>query len=197
MTSTTRVLLAALLAMLLAAAPARAAGPEGGGSHDRALLVGGADADRVVAEWSAMGVDVVRVFALWSRVAPAHRPPGFDGADPDSPGYDWSRLDEAIRRVRGAGMRVMLTVSGPGPLWSSRSPGQHHPQIRPDPAKFARFASAVARRYAADVDRYIIWNEPNLPSWLQPQAKCVRRHCTPVAPGLYRGLVRAAYPAIK
>ena len=56
---------------------------------------------------------------------------------------------------------------------------------------------AVARRYGADVDRYILWNEPNLPSWLQPQASCVRRRCTPVAPHLYRGLVRAAYPAVK
>src|SRR5215218_6339729 len=193
----TRVLLAALVLSLLAAAPARAAGPEVGVSDDRVLLVGGADADHVVAEWSAMGVDVVRVFALWARVAPARRPAGFDAADPSSPGYAWGRLDEAIRRVRGAGMKVMLTVSGPGPLWTSRHPGKHHPQIQPDPAKFADFATAVARRYGADVDRYIIWNEPNLPSWLQPQASCAHRRCTPVAPHLYRGLVRAAYPAIK
>ena len=48
-----------------------------------------------------------------------------------------------------------------------------------------------------EVDRYILWNEPNLVSWLQPQASCVHRRCTPVAPHLYRGLVRAAYPAIK
>ena len=74
----------------------------------------------------------------------------------------------------------------------------------PQPALQARPARssptsrrAVARRYGADVDRYIVWNEPNLPSWLQPQAACVRRRCTPVAPHLYRGLVRAAYPAIK
>jgi hypothetical protein len=193
----TRVALAAVLATLLASAPARAAGPEVGVSDDRVLLVGGANADRVVAEWSAMGVDVVRIFALWSRVAPAHRPPGFDAADPASPGYDWPRLDEAVRRVRAAGMRVMLTVTGPGPLWSSRSPGSRRPQVKPDPARFAAFASAVARRYAPDVDRYIIWNEPNLPSWLQPQARCAHGRCTPVAPGLYRGLVRAAYPAIK
>jgi len=102
-----------------------------------------------------------------------------------------------LRRVRGAGLRVMLTVSGPGPVWSSRSPAKHNPRYRPDPARYADFASAVARRYGADVDRYILWNEPNLPSWLQPQAKCTRHGCMPVAPNVYRGLVRAAYPAVK
>ena len=108
------------------------------------------------------------------------------------------RFDEAIGRVRRAGMKVMLTVSGPGPVWTSRSPGRGNPRYKPDPAEYADFATAVARRYGADVDRYILWNEPNLPSWLQPQATwCAHRRCTPVAPHLYRGLVRAAYPAIE
>src|SRR3954470_24362918 len=85
------------LALLIAAAivsagaaTARAAGPEVGVSDDRILLEGGADADKVVGEWRAQGVDVVRIFALWSRIAPAQhseRPPaGFDAANPNSPG---------------------------------------------------------------------------------------------------------------
>ena len=204
MTPTSRFALAALLAAVLAAAAAstaHAAGTEVGVADDRVLLDGGARADRVVAEWRAQGVDVVRVFALWTRIAPApgsaREPGGFDAADPNAAGYAWGPLDEAVRRVRAAGIRVMLTVSGPGPLWSSRSPARRNPRYRPDPAKFAEFARAVARRYGADVDRYIVWNEPNLPSWLQPQAKCAHRRCTPVAPHLYRGLVRAAYPAIR
>ncbi len=195
-----RLALAALLALALAAAgaaSAHAAGPEVGVADDRLLLEGGADPDRVVAEWRANGVDVVRIFALWSRIAPAHEPPGFDGANQHAPGYTWGRLDEAIRRVRAGGLRVMLTVSGPGPVWTSRSPARRNPRYRPDPAEYADFVTAVATRYGADVDRYILWNEPNLPSWLQPQARCVRRRCTPVAPHLYRGLVRAAYPAVK
>jgi hypothetical protein len=204
MSLTPRLALAVLLTAVLAAAgasTAHAAGPEVGVTDDRLLLEGGADVDRVVGEWRANGVEVVRIFALWSRIAPAQhseRPPvGFDGADPGAPGYDWGRLDQAIRRVRGAGLKVMLTVSGPGPVWSSTSPAKHNPRYKPDSAKFAAFARAVALRYGADVDRYIVWNEPNLPSWLQPQAKCAHRSCTPVAPHVYRRLVRAAYPAIK
>ena len=52
------------------------------------------------------------------------------------------------------------------------------------------------RRYGADVDQYILWNEPNLPVWMQPQADCGKQRCTPVSPNVYRAMVRAAYPAI-
>ena len=156
-----------LLVFLLLAAPARAAGPEIGVADDRVLMAGGAEADRVVAEWRANGVDVVRIFAQSPRIER----------------YGWSELDQAVARVRGAGMAVILTVVGP--------------HVRPTKTRFAAFAGEVATRYGADVDRYIIWNEPNLPSWLQPQARCTRHGCTPVAPHLYRGLVRAARPAIR
>ena len=35
------------------------------------------------------------------------------------------------------------------------------------------------------------------PTWLYPQSRCSRGRCTPVSPHLYRGLVRAAYPAVR
>ena len=34
------------------------------------------------------------------------------------------------------------------------------------------FAGEVAARYGDRVDRYILWNEPNLGGWLRPQASC-------------------------
>src|SRR6202008_3180757 len=58
------------------------------------------------------------------------------------------------------------------------------------------FATAVAKRYASRVDRYILWNEPNISIWLSPQARCRKGRCTPVSPHLYRALARPAYPAI-
>jgi hypothetical protein len=160
------------------------------------LLSGGLLASRAVSEWSANGVDTVRVFALWSRIAPARRPRGFDPDDPGDPHYDWLHLDDAVARVRGAGMTVTLTVTGPGPVWTSAAPRRRQPAYRPRPAAFAAFAEAVARRYGASVDRYLLWNEPNISAWLAPQARCSRGRCTPVSPHLYRALARAAYPAI-
>src|SRR5918999_3480037 len=111
-----------VVAVLVPAAPAAAAGPEIGIADDRVLLPGGPAADRAVAEWRALGVDVVRIFAQWSRIAPAARPPGFDAADPAEPSYAWAYVDGAVNRVRAAGMRVTLTITGPGPQWTSTMP---------------------------------------------------------------------------
>ena len=152
--------------------------------------------------WAAAGIDTVRIQVRWVGVAPepdaTRPPPFFDAADPDDPRYDWAYLDRAIGLVVGAGMKPILAVTGSGPLWSSRVPSLGNPRYQPDPVKFGQFAGAVARRYGAVADRYLIWNEPNQPLWLQPQQQCPdgARRCIPVAPHTYRELVRAAYPAI-
>jgi hypothetical protein len=185
-----------LLLLLVLAAPAEAATPEIGIADDRILMPGGAAADRAVAEWRALGVDTVRIFALWSQIAPAQKPKGFRAGDPNDPYYQWFYLDNAVDRVRAAGMTATLTVTGPGPAWTSANPGRRQGKWKPRPSAFAAFAEAVAERYASRVDRYILWNEPNISAWLSPQARCRRGRCTPVSPHLYRALVRAAYPAI-
>src|SRR4051794_29536635 len=99
-----------ILFLLVLAAPARAAGPELGIADDRVLLAGGPEADAAVAKWSSMGVQQVRILVLWSRVAGTSR----------SAPKDWGYLDAAVNRVVSAGMKPMLTITGPGPLWASR-----------------------------------------------------------------------------
>lgn len=180
-----RPLLAALILLVLAA-PAHAAGPEVGIADDRVLLAGGPEADAMVAEWRDLGVQQVRILALWSRIA---------GPSPSAPD-DWAQLDQAVDRVAAAGMEPLLTITGPGPLWSSRRAERGEPRYDPDPGAYAAFARAVAERYGDRVDRYILWNEPNIGTWLRPQAACFGKVCTSVAPHLYRALVRAAYPAV-
>ena len=174
---------------------AHAAGPLVGVTDDRILLAGGPQADRMVADWKRDGVDVVRIYALWRRFAPSptakHKPAGFNGSDPSS-GYNWFFLDQAVNRVRAAGMKVMLTVSGPAPRWATnhaRTSGTFEPNVR----EFADYAQAVATRYASSVDTYVLWNEPNSGAFLLPQT----RHKTIVAAQTYRNMVRAAYPKVK
>ena len=96
-------------------------------------------------------------------------------------------------------MRVMLTITGPGPTWTSSEPSRRNPRWKPSATAFAAFSRAVAARYKDQVDRYLIWNEPNQQGWLQPQWDCDSRsrNCTPVSPHVYRGLVRAAVPQIR
>jgi hypothetical protein len=189
-------LLLCLVLLLVVATPARAAASEIGIADDRVLLAGGPVADRAVAEWRALGVDTVRIFAHWGQIAPPRKPARFRPSDPGDPNYRWFYLDNAVERVRQAGMSVTLTVTGPGPPWTSRNPSRRQGQWKPRPSAYAAFAAAVAKRFGSRVDRYILWNEPNIWIWLSPQARCSRGRCTPVAPHLYRALVRAAYPAI-
>jgi hypothetical protein len=160
-------------------------------------------APAAVTAWRQMGVDVVRIHARWWEIAPdgnARRAPsGFNAANHNDSHYRWANLDNAVRMVREAGMRVMLTITGPGPLWTSSEPAKRNPRWKPAPKAYAAFSRAVAARYRDQVDRYLIWNEPNQPGWLQPQWDCDsrRRNCTPVAPHVYRALVRAAVPQIR
>ena len=133
-TNAVRRLILTLFVLLVLAAPAQAANPEIGIADDRILLPGGPAADRAVAEWSAMGVDTVRIFALWSQIAPAQRPSGFKPADPDDGHYQWFYVDNAVDRVRAAGMKVTLTVTGPGPAWTSRAPGRRQGRWKPRPS---------------------------------------------------------------
>lgn len=196
-------LAAALLALALAV-PVASATPQvqTGISDDGVLLHSPLTAPSTVARWAAAGIETVRIQVRWVGVAPGElspsQPLGFDARNPDDPGYDWAYLDQAIALVVNNGMKPILAVTGSGPLWSSRVPSLGNPRYQPDPGKFGQFAEAVARRYGRVADRYLIWNEPNQPLWLQPQQECpvAGRRCTPVAPHTYRALVRAAYPAI-
>lgn len=157
--------------------------------------------DETVAKWKASGVQDVRMFAQWNKLVPADdaektkMPAGFDAANPAS--YDFSGLDAKIDLVRRHGMGITLVVTGPGPVWGSQEPARRNGLYKPDPAKFGLFASAVAKHVAERVDRYIIWNEPNLATWLRPQWECSSAsNCAPASPHQYRLLAEAGYKAI-
>ena len=191
--------IAALLLGVTGAPSARAApGATTGMEDERVLFEAPEVAAAAVADWAALGIDNVRIHARWGEIAPAERPLGFSASDPDDPAYDWEKIDRAVELVRSAGMEVLLTVTGPGPGWTSRDRIRRDGRWRPDPAAFARYATAVGRRYRGRIAAYLIWNEPNQGGWLSPQWTCAARgRCTMTAPHLYRGLVRAAAPALR
>jgi hypothetical protein len=199
------ILLATTAAAVLAAtAPARAVGLETDIEDERLLLSGSVEGPLAAADWKQLGVQYVRVTAHWWEIAPSlhstRKPKGFNASDPNAAGYKWTAVDHSIAVVAAAGLKPMLTITGPGPVWASSSPSRHNMFWKPKASEFARFATAAAKRYGATVDRYLIYNEPNQKGWLQPQWSCkkVHRHrvCSPVSPNTYRDLVRAAVPAV-
>jgi hypothetical protein len=183
-----------------AVSPVSVGSPEVG-LEDEALIFT-PQALTLAAQWRGMGVEYVRIQAYWNAISPAAgspaMPAGFDPANPGSSGYNWSGLDAAVNAVVNNGLRVMLTINQSGPRWASSEPNVRRPSWKPRPDLYAKFATAVAKRYGAKVDRYLAGSEPNQLPFLAPQFACSgRRNCTPFAPHLYRALVNAAYPAIK
>ncbi len=200
-----------LLGVLLLASALVAAALTGSAAASRGMVVGIADdgvtqrqpslTAATVPRWKAAGVDVARVLVIWHYVAPVpgatNAPAGFQPSNPDDPNYDWGPIDNAINALRANGIEPIVAVTGPGPVWGSRVPSRRNGRYKPDPAKFASFAGAVAKRYGATVGQYIVWNEPNQPVWLQPQFSCVHRHCTPASPAIYRAIYQQVASAIK
>jgi hypothetical protein len=181
-----------------AAAPstqARASAPVSVFQDDALLLRSGAAArDHALDELAATGVDVVRVLVIWRALVP--RPSSVvapHGADADPPADALAPLQALDTAAAARGLRLLLTVTGPGPAWASRcgGPAALRRTCRPDPGRFARFVAAVG---AALPGRRLwsIWNEPNAGTWLTPQRSRGRL----VSPGLYRALVMAGTRAL-
>lgn len=163
------------------------------------------------------GVGVVRLTASWSRIAPAPRAPvrpagGFRPADPGTyaPGA-WDHLDLAVREAHRAGLRVLIDLAFWAPAWAV-DPGSNdreRPRLRPDPAEYRAFSTAVARRYDGTrtgtdgaalprVALYATWNEPNHPAFLAPQWEAAGGGAFRAASAdVYRALHAAAAPAIR
>ena len=165
------------------------------------------------------GSAFVRLGLGWSFVAPEGRrkPSRFDARNPADPRYRWLELDRALREVRAAGLRPVLTVYA-APRWAE---GRDRPRRRtnftrpgvwrPNPSELAAFLTAASRRYSGrfrdpggppgtflpPVRRWQIWNEPNLWPFLQPQWE--RRGGRWVKSGArhYRRMLNASYRALK
>lgn len=101
--------------------------------------------------------------------------------------YDWARTDSIVRLARLQGLRIIARL-GLTPDWA-RTPGTTLTNL-PDAAfaGFAEYAAAFAARYAADIQRIIIGNEPNLSAEWGFQ---------PVEPARYARLLAVSYARIK
>jgi hypothetical protein len=161
---------------------------------DRELLRNGPDVrDRTLDELRALGVDAIKFQLDWNAAAPGDktRPAGFDGRDPAA--YDWSFYDGLVSAAQARGFRVMAALSPPAPGWATAKRGDSQGVDRPSPTWFGRFAEAAGRHFTG-IDLWTLWNEPNHPGFLYPQATNRR---TAFAPHLYRKLVVAAVAGLR
>ncbi|MDX6658531.1 MAG: hypothetical protein QOH62_3324, partial [Solirubrobacteraceae bacterium] len=137
-----RGLAAVLIALAAGAVPAHAAHSlRIGIADDGVLLHESPTTASTVAQWKALGIDVVRLHVRWGSIAPApasrRAPDGFQASDPDDRHYNWGAIDRAIALLKEAGIEPLLAVTGSGPLWSSSVPSLGNALYRPDPHKYA------------------------------------------------------------
>jgi hypothetical protein len=159
-------------------------------------LLSWSDRARTLDEIRDFGVTQVRQLVYWNDFAPRNnakrKPRGFNGADPnDYPTHTWDRLDALIRDADERGIAVHMNLTGPVPRWATSTKRGH--LTRPSAREFRAWATAVGRRYGADVSTWSIWNEPNHPRFLKPQYRKGR----PVSPAIYRRLYREGVKGLK
>jgi hypothetical protein len=221
MRTRTALIAALIAAMALVAAPARAA-PYETMIQDDNVLVYGSDSEVVAGmeHLRSLGVDRARITVPWSLAAPRpkdlRKPRGFRGDQPDAYAPSAAKyrstfmyhIDRAVLFAAAYGLKVDLDLGFGAPRWAAAGFGSkdHFGAVnRPSPTEFARFARAMARRYSGrfaplrgkhvlpQVDVFELWNEPNVPTFMQPQWQ----GGVAVAADQYRAMVQAAYPAVK
>lgn len=169
--------LALALAAFAAAAPAQAARPLQTAVYVQSGELSGstADANLVLKRIRLGGATAVRLAFSWKQIAPATRPTGFDPSDPADPAYTWTEADREIKLAVANGLEPLVTVVF-APAWAEHGSGAHGKgNMRVDSADLGKFAKAISTRYGGSFEslprvRYwLVWNEPNLSSYLAPQ----------------------------
>ena len=184
-----------LIALVLLPAAAGASVRQLALFQDDKLLAESGDAQRnaTLDEVKGLGVDMIKVQLHWAAVAPGGRtkPAGFDATDPAQyPG--WAAFDAVLADARARGFKVMFALAPPAPGWATPTRGDRAGVNRPNAREFGRFAEAAARRFPG-VSVWTLWNEPNHAGHLYPQSVNGR----PVAPHVYRAMVRAGVRGLK
>jgi len=137
----------------------------------------GENLDSATAELKNLGVDILRTNVNYNKIykTPKDRtkPRDFKTSDPNNSHYDWSATDRLVALARAKGVKLLLTITGPGPYFSSENPRKCRRlpcTYKPKTKEFEGFAAAAAKRYRGKADYYAIWNEPNIgKTWLTPR----------------------------
>ena len=107
---------------------------------------------RSLEEMKLLGVDRIRVTAGWSvltRNADDTKRPEFDASDPLA--YEQERfknLDRLLILANQYGFKTMVDVAFWAPHWASSDPAGERGRTNVNLEEFAKFATAVARRYS-------------------------------------------------
>ncbi len=151
----------------------------------------------------AAGASMVRLFLTWKNVAPSVPLSPSAAADPNNRLYNWEWFDRQVRGSVTRGLVPYVNVMY-APTWAEGNGNSGAGTYRPNPAAFAAFGRAAARRYSGSftppgharlprVRYWMPWGEPNRDYHLMPQYE----NGQIVSARLYRELVNSFSAAVK
>jgi hypothetical protein len=152
-------------------------------------------------------VQVIRLDLRWNEIAPTQPA---NPTDPADPAYDWNGFDETVMNAAKNKIQVLFTIYGT-PAWAQgKAKGVNRAPRRMSSLRY--FATAAATRYSGTFERddgggntttlpavhkWLAWNEPNNPLFLQPQwAKVGKGRFFPVGARTYVGICTAIWSGI-
>ncbi|HEY2353725.1 MAG TPA: hypothetical protein VGH79_02335 [Gaiellaceae bacterium] len=142
---------------------------------------------------SKAGASYARIDTTWKLIAPQIRPStGWslaDQADPNSPHYNWSKLDAIVEAAEAHGVQPILDILGT-PKWAYHVQPAGVAGGQPDIDSLGAFAKALALRYSGSgpapaVHAYSTYNEVNF-----------NRNFSPQDPTYYRSMVNAVADSV-
>ena len=139
----------AIVIVLLLPASASAASNLGVSIMDDQLLLNEQSPsvlDRHMRQFRSLGVDRLRVSAFWDQIAPKpgrRRKPNFDAAYSGAgTKYHFANLDRVVRAAVHNGLKLMISITTPAPLWATGDPSRHDRVWKPKTGEFAMLLSA-------------------------------------------------------
>jgi hypothetical protein len=128
---------------------------------DAWLAYGPGTLEQRVRKLDRLGVKLVRYTLRWDQIA-ATQP--LTPRRADDPAYQWGAADTVLPVLRAHDIDVLLTIWG-APRWTNGGLGPNFAPL--SKWSIALFAEAAAARFPW-VRKWLIWNEPNLPGFLEP-----------------------------
>ena len=133
------------------------------GVQDDAYLSAGPALQGRLDTLDRMGAKLVRYTVNWRQIA-AKKPR--KATNPNDPAYDWANADAVLNGLHARKIDVLVTLYG-APAWANGGRGPNG--VPTSKWSLSAFALAVARRYPW-IRMWEVWNEPNLRSFLSPNA---------------------------
>ena len=180
--------------------PAKAAGGMLVGIYDPVQPLAAPDA--TFKTLVSLRAQIIRLNLDWNLIATKQPAAPTDPADP---AYDWSTYDRAVVNAAKNKIQVLFTIYGT-PRWAQT--GKKGVNRAPTKMKSLRyFALAAAKRYSGSfkredgtklppVRKWLAWNEPNNPIFLQPQWQKLGKGYIPIAARNYVGICTAVFTGV-